>query len=76
MAVYPLASLALGWTLNHKMVSPPSPSTRREAADVVTAAAAVEAMESKARFEAYNRLQAMLAVIICIYLPPTYRHFI
>jgi hypothetical protein len=60
MAVNPLASPAAGRTPNHKTAPPPSPSTRRAAADAATAAAAaaVAAAESKARFEAYNRLQA------------------
>jgi hypothetical protein len=58
MAVNPLASPAAGRTPNHKTAPSPSPSTRRAAADAATAAATAAAVESKARFEAYNRLQA------------------
>ncbi|GJN17683.1 hypothetical protein PR202_gb04772 [Eleusine coracana subsp. coracana] len=58
MAANALASPASGRTPNHKTAPPPSPSTRRAAADAATAAAAAAAAESKARFEAYNRLQA------------------
>jgi hypothetical protein len=58
MAANVLASPAAGRTPNHKTAPPPSPSTRRTTADAATAAAAAAAAESKARFEAYNRLQA------------------
>jgi hypothetical protein len=58
MAANVLASPAAGRTPNHKTAPPPSPSTRRTGADAATAAAAAAAPESKARFEAYNRLQA------------------
>jgi hypothetical protein len=53
MAANVLASPAARRTPNHKTA--PSPSSRRTAADAATTAAAAE---SKARFEAYNRLQA------------------
>ncbi|KQK09720.1 hypothetical protein BRADI_2g49747v3 [Brachypodium distachyon] len=56
MATNPLSSPAAGRTPNPKAT--PSPSTRRSAADAASAAAAAAASDTKARFEAYNRLQA------------------
>ncbi|KAL6845577.1 hypothetical protein ACP4OV_025072 [Aristida adscensionis] len=58
MAASALSSPAAGRTPNPKTAQSPSPSTRRAAADAATAAAAAAAADSKARFEAYNRLQA------------------
>ncbi|XP_062206853.1 dynamin-related protein 5A-like isoform X2 [Phragmites australis] len=58
MAANALSSPVVGRTPNPKSMPSPSPSTRRAAADVATAAAAVVAADSKVRFEAYNRLQA------------------
>ncbi|EES03602.1 hypothetical protein BDA96_03G318000 [Sorghum bicolor] len=60
MAASSLSSPAASRTPNLKSAPAPSPSpsTRRMAADAASAAAAVAAADSKARFEAYNRLQA------------------
>ena len=57
MAASSLSSPAASRTPNLKSAPAPSPSpsTRRAAADAASAAAAAD---SKARFEAYNRLQA------------------
>jgi hypothetical protein len=57
MAASSLSSPAASRTPNLKSAPgpSPSPSTRRAAADAASAAAAAD---SKARFEAYNRLQA------------------
>uniref|UniRef100_J3L409 Dynamin-type G domain-containing protein n=1 Tax=Oryza brachyantha TaxID=4533 RepID=J3L409_ORYBR len=56
MATNAFSSPATGRTPNPKAA--PSPSTRRAADSVAAAAAAAAASDSKARFEAYNRLQA------------------
>ncbi|CAO1944975.1 unnamed protein product [Urochloa humidicola] len=60
MAASALSSPAVSRTPNPKSAAapPPSPSTRRAVADAASAAAAAAAADSKARFEAYNRLQA------------------
>jgi 3-oxoacyl-ACP reductase-like protein len=60
MAASSLSSPAASRTPNLKSAPgpSPSPSTRRAAADAASAAAAAAAADSKARFEAYNRLQA------------------
>ena len=60
MAASSLSSPAASRTPNLKSAPAPSPSpsTRRAAADAASAAAAAAAADSKARFEAYNRLQA------------------
>ena len=60
MAASALSSPAVGRTPNPKSAAAPpqSPSTRRAVADAASAAAAAAAADSKARFEAYNRLQA------------------
>ncbi|KAM3332153.1 hypothetical protein ACQJBY_027773 [Aegilops geniculata] len=51
-------SPAAGRTPNPKAAPSPSPSARRAGADSASAAAAAAASDTKARFEAYNRLQA------------------
>jgi len=60
MAASALLSPAVSRTPNPKLAAAPpqSPSTRRAVADAASAAAAAAAADSKARFEAYNRLQA------------------
>ncbi|KAM0919182.1 hypothetical protein ACQ4PT_008381 [Festuca glaucescens] len=56
MATNALLSPAAGRTPNPKAT--PSPSARRPVPDAATAAAAAATSDTKARFEAYNRLQA------------------